>query len=241
MRARCWPRCAECAALVRGHHRPSPGRPPSRSRRPDHATSCSPRRRPATLAAASWSDLGRWLASPRGAVVRPLAGATLAIGIVLVAVGPADPAPARAASPAHRSRAPRPRRRPRRRRDRRPGTDDGDAARGAERPIRRASRRPARTPMARPVDGHRTRQARRPWRRPPPNPRSADVQALPGSTADPDGGDEAAGSARHGHRPTDDTSLALTLLGIVLVGTAVLVLLLSWLARRMTRHDPLLR
>ena len=32
--------------------------------------------------------LGRWLASPRGAVVRPLAGATLAIGIVLVAVGP---------------------------------------------------------------------------------------------------------------------------------------------------------
>ena len=69
-------------------------------------------------------------------------------------------------------------------------------------------------------------------------PQVADVQALPGSTADPGSGDEATiGAARS---PTDDdTSLALTLLGIVLLGMAVLVLLLTWLARRMTRHEPL--
>jgi hypothetical protein len=37
----------------------------------------------------------------------------------------------------------------------------------------------------------------------------------------------------------NDTTFALTLLGIVLAGVGLMVLLLSWLARR--RQDPLLR
>ena len=37
----------------------------------------------------------------------------------------------------------------------------------------------------------------------------------------------------------DDTTFALTLLGIVLAGVGLMVLLLSWLARRW--QDPLLR
>ncbi len=39
-------------------------------------------------------------------------------------------------------------------------------------------------------------------------------------------------------RAADDTAMALTVLGIVLAGTGLLVLLLTWLARRMSR-DPL--
>ena len=46
-------------------------------------------------------------------------------------------------------------------------------------------------------------------------------------------GDEASGAV------IDDTTFALTLLGIVLAGVGLLVLVLTWLARRW--QDPLLR
>ena len=43
--------------------------------------------------------LGRWLSTPRGTVVRPLAAASLAIGIVLVAVGPSIKGPLQPPAP----------------------------------------------------------------------------------------------------------------------------------------------
>ncbi len=44
--------------------------------------------------------LGRWLATPRATIVRPLAAASLAIGIVLVAVGPSVQGPLQRPVPA---------------------------------------------------------------------------------------------------------------------------------------------
>ena len=52
-----------------------------------------------------------------------------------------------------------------------------------------------------------------------------------------DGDRQASGNTREA--PMDDTAFALTLLGIVLAGVGLMVLLLSWLARRW--QDPLLR
>ena len=54
----------------------------------------------ATARGGVFDRLGRWLASPRATILRPLAGASLAIGIVLVVVGPSIQGPLRAVAPA---------------------------------------------------------------------------------------------------------------------------------------------
>ena len=177
--------------------------------------------------------LGRWLSSPRGAVVRPLAGATLAIGLVLVAVGPSirqplaqEPAPpvagAQASMPAQDATS--------------------DPALTMEMQMVGGSPDPAGISESGPSTMSdrtaATDAVGAPVAKATAEPDVADVQALLGPTAEPDAArDNATGANRS---PTaGDTSMALTLLGIVLAGTAALVLLLTWLARRMTRHEPL--
>ena len=71
-----------------------------------------------------------------------------------------------------------------------------------------------------------------------PDPELAGVQGVAGASEAPGGTGQDAVEASSTRSP-DDTSKALVLLGIVLAGTGILVLVLTWLARRMTR-DPLL-
>jgi hypothetical protein len=179
--------------------------------------------------------LGRWLASPRGAVVRPLAGATLAIGIVLVAVGPTIRSPlapqpqppiagAEASAPAQEPTVD-----PALTMEMQLAAPSDDAAGISQSGPEMAADRTAATNAAGSESVSKATA----------EPRVADIQALPGATADPDTANDAAMVAAPRPSSDDDTSLALTLLGIVLVGTALLVLLLTWLARRMPRHEPL--
>lgn len=190
--------------------------------------------------------LRRWLGSPGSGVVRPLAGAALAIGLVLVVVAPnlgstvgttGDDAGGREA---HVMMAPG-------------GTAEAtqvadapqvakvtpfeDAPNGAG-PEMGALPAPSTQPAA---DARMAQEAS-------PSPvvemrRTAahDAEASP-STADgaptvgePGSPTTAAAAPAH----MDDTTFALTLLGITLAGAGLVVLVLSWFARRW--QDPLLR
>ncbi len=179
--------------------------------------------------------LGRWLSSPRGAIVRPLAGATLAIGLVLVAVGPSirqplapEPAPPVAGAEASAA-APDATADPALFTTEMMVGPSADPAGISETGPSTMSDRSSATDAVGAAPVAKATAERRCRRR--PNAGGADRPA-------PDAGrDNATGASRS---PTaDDTSKALTLLGIVLAGTAALVLLLTWLARRMTRHELL--
>ncbi len=184
--------------------------------------------------------LGRWLSTPRGTVVRPLAAASLAIGIVLVAVGPSIKGPlqppvptpnADMAAPAATASA-----------DPMLTTqmmvaaspDSGAGVQSDTQPAPDGSPEAA-TYLASAGPDSRLMP---PMAKATPDPRFADVQGVAGTSPAPGtGGQEAVAASTTS--TTDDATWALTLVGIVLAGTGLLVLLLTWLARRMSR-DPLL-
>ena len=233
----------------------------------------------ATSRGGALDRLGRWLASPRASILRPLAGASLAIGIVLVAVGPsikgpvqppvpgpnagiAAPAESAAAAdvaapldtatpdPAHimdmqlapqgsgpvnpevqTGLAP----------DASPGMAGVSAMAASQPPD--ATQLPDATPP--PDASSVTRMAKSsPGVSPDvtaevtPDPQVADVQGVAGASP-ASGGSGQDAVAPSSVRSPDDTTKAIVLLGIVLAGTGILILLLTWLVRRMTR-DPLL-
>ena len=242
--------------------------------------------------------LARWLASPRSTMLRPLAGASLAIGIVLVAVGPSIQGPLQAQAPAPNAGVAAP-----------VGTvaaeggaptegtaqaadtatPDGahimdmqlvpqgsgaanpEAQGSAPRtprhrrgwpktspPARRRQRHPAPGRQRRRAHGQvdvrrRCRSRPRPWfRRPDPQALQRDPGRNPQGDRRPRacrctgrrrrvGSPRWDGPGRDRVKPdpvADDTSKALVLLGIVLAGTGILVLVLTWLARRTTRDPP---
>jgi hypothetical protein len=184
---------------------------------------------PAQAASARGSILDRirrWLGSPGSAPVRPLAGAGVAMGLVLVllapSLGPAggggDAQPVTAVEATSVLQATEP-----------PegpnvagaemyvaGTDDAGSAQ-ADTQLRMTSS-PAATQHGDTAIGETATDA--------PD------RAVAETRADGEPGGSSGASM-------DDTTFALTLLGIVLVGIGLLVLLLTWLARRW--QDPLLR
>jgi len=193
--------------------------------------------------------LGRWLASPRASVLRPLAGASLAIGIVLVVVGPSIQGPVQAPAPVPNAAGAAPAQR----------ANAGDAATTAEAastPQGAATGAPdgahlMDTQLAAPSGGPvnpgfqsrlgpdasaatATNFAKR-----SPDPEVAGIQAVVSASPTPDtsGQDAVEASTVTSH---DDTATALVLLGIVLAGTGLLVLSLTWWLRR-SSGDPLLR
>ena len=217
--------------------------------------------------------LGRWLASPRASILRPLAGASLAIGIVLVAVGPSIQGPvqppvpgpnAGIAAPAESAGAadiaapldtatPDPAHimdmqlAPQGSGPVNPEVQTGlapDASPGmAGVSAMAASQPPDATPP--PDASSVTRMAKSsPGVSPDvtaevtPDPQVADVQGVAGASPASGGSGQDAVAASSIRSP-DDTTKAIVLLGIVLAGTGILILLLTWLVRRMTR-DPLL-
>lgn len=181
--------------------------------------------------------LRRWLGTPGAFAVRPLAGATLAIGLLLVVVTPAlrptvsTQDEVRTGGDAQTMMAP-----------------DGTA--GATQvakatpvtdpagPEMYAGTQPSGDPALRadimmatsptPTDDPDTTAARM-VETPSPQEGQGIVQE--------DGGP--AGPAADAQPPTDDVAYVLTLLGIVLATTGLMVLVLSWFARRW--QDPLLR
>jgi hypothetical protein len=178
----------------------------------------------------------RWLASPGASAVRPLAGAAVTMGLVLVILAPGLPtslgttgdgtggeaAPITAPQDTQAAKATEP-------------APRGPAGAGPEAGLYMASPDPAAqmdTTM-RAADS-------------PAPTDSSDTAAFleasvapdaPGADVREDGDTQADDAARTA--PMDDTTSALTLLGIVLAGVGLLVLLFSWLARRW--QDPLLR
>jgi len=184
--------------------------------------------------------VGRWLASPRASVVRPLASASLAIGLVLVVVAPSIQGPVQPpdAPPAAQVEAPAA-----------TGTPDQaltmdlqavpqPSAGAAGGPEVNSQHVPDETSGAttymstQPPSVERTSKAT-------PDSETAGVQSVPAATEPPSAGASDSAVAESAARSTDDTTKAIVLLGIVLAGTGVLVLLLTWLARRMSR-DPFL-
>lgn len=176
----------------------------------------------------------RWLASPGSSAVRPLAGATLAMGLVLVLIAPSlqptgtpgtDPQVVAAPEATSVLKAT-------------PGAPEGPNAAGA------AEMFPAGTadPASDQADISQLRVEES------PSPAVAADTATRETATDPprllvgeapmegDAGPTSDGAQGAG---MDDTTFALTLLGIVLAGVGLMVLLFSWLARR--SQDPLLR
>jgi hypothetical protein len=171
----------------------------------------------------------RWLGSPGSAVVRPLAGAGVAMGLVLVLLAPslqpaggsgADPQPVTAPGSTSVLKATS-------------APPEGPDAAGVEMFATGTA-----DPAAAEADTTQLRMADSP----PPS-ANGDTATRESATDAPDplvaeapvesAGDEASGAV------IDDTTFALTLLGIVLAGVGLLVLVLTWLARRW--QDPLLR
>ena|GEM_PF-2363254 len=192
--------------------------------------------------------LGRWIASPRGAVLRPLAGASLALGIVLVVVGPSIKGPIQppVVPPAADMQAPAQSGTPdANAMDSMPGPDGTPSAGGAE---TAAGMAPDATPnlmmitaMASPGPTDAAGIERVTKATPDvADPELAVVNDVPTATDSPPDGGQQTVVADAGVQPADDTAMALTLLGIVLAGTGLLVLLLTWLVRHSSR-DPLLR
>jgi hypothetical protein len=167
----------------------------------------------------------RWLGSPRAVVLRPLAGAALAIGLVLVLVSPvlrpptavpneaAGIAPkASVAATVESTEVPGPQ------------NPEAYAQDAAASPQPNAMLRMTVAASASPAGGSSDTAAAGVAATQTPQPNEA---APIGSTS---------GSGTSG---SDDTTFALTLLGIGLALTGLIVLVLTWLARRW--QDPLLR
>ncbi len=180
--------------------------------------------------------LGRWLSTPRGTVVRPLAAASLAIGIVLVAVGPSIQGPLQppASTPNAEIAAPGATATGEpmltMQMDTAPSPNGGAGVQGDAQLAPAGSTEPATTLAS----GGPDPRLMPPAAKATSEPRFADVQGVAGTTPEPgNGGQEAV--ATSAPRTTDDTAWALTLVGIVLAGTGLLVLSLTWLARRMSR------
>ncbi len=241
--------CADCAALAADiptiAHATAVSVVPSRPRDFRLTPEQAARARGGVL-----DRLGRWIASPRGAVLRPLAGASLALGIVLVVVGPSIKGPIQppVAPPAADMQAPVQSGTPNPyAMDSMPGPDGTASAGGAETATGMA---PEGTPnlmmittMASPgpTDGAGIERASN-MQTPEASadPELAVVSGVAAATESPTAGEQQAVAADASVQPPDDTAMALTLLGIVLAGTGLLVLLLTWLVRRSSR-DPLLR
>lgn len=187
--------------------------------------------------ASFWARLSRWLATPRASLVRPLGAASLAIGILLVFVGPSLRGPVTASAPGA-------------------GRESASASpsAGAEMFMTQMQASPepegagpagqARMAQASPTDTQADTVATSPGpeadtapgtsAKQTSEPHLAVAGAPNASPTPPVTQDMAATPAA----PTSDASVALTLLGIVLAGTGVLVLVLTWLARRLA-PDPL--
>lgn len=227
--------CTECAALAADlgviSHATATSVAPTRPRdfrlTPDQAASAR---------GGLVDRLRRWLGSPDTFAVRPLAGATLAIGLLLVVVTPSlrptvstpgDAGPGRdaqvvmapdsTAGPTHVAKA--------------TPVDDPNGV-GAETYMVEPSSDPdAQADMmlgASPEPTDPDRSATRMVESPAP-------EGQPG--VEQDGGATAAAASTE--PPMDDVTYVLTLLGIVLAVTGLMVLVLSWFARRW--QDPLLR
>jgi len=201
--------------------------------------------------------LRRWLASPGSFAVRPLAGAALAMGLILVVVAPSlrssvtgpgddagvhrEVAPSTAATmvvPAATTLAEG---------DRAaketdlPPTPDGVG------PEMYMATAPSGSPSTQSDMTMRSFDSPAPTQAGDTAMAGGAVAASPGADAGtaPDGGAQA-DEGRPGGPPSvavsttsDATTFALTLLGIVLAGTGLMVLVLAWFARRW--QDPLLR
>jgi hypothetical protein len=172
----------------------------------------------------------RWLGSPGSVPVRPLAGAAVTMGLVLVLLAPSlqptgitgDDQEAVTIPAATSVLKATP-----------PAADPAGAelflAQTDEPPSVEADMHQARVADSpSPVANGDT--AARPPATDAPAPQVAEAPGDGDTAATPGGASEAA---------MDDTTFALTLLGIVLAGVGLMVLLLSWLARRW--QDPLLR
>ncbi len=256
--------CAECAVLaadlgVISHAiatSPTPPRPRDFRITPEQA---------AASRGSVLQRLGRWIAAPRQAVLRPLAGAALAAGIVLVVVSPMLPRQqqdvAGGAGPTTDQVSPR-------------ATDPGvdatmtmQAPEPPDAPVagQEADSGPASTDGAGPQaydstgremggqapkgSGDPTLQVRVMAVSPSPTDPATAMLPLPTDASDtrppaaiqedavpPEDG---ASSVSAAASAMDDTSYALLLLGIVLAGSGGVLLLLVWFGRR--TEDPLLR
>lgn len=167
----------------------------------------------------------RWLGSPRSVVLRPLAGAAVAMGLVLVLVAPNVQPTAPAGGDPEAVDGP-------------PATSVLKATPVA--PNVAGAAEMFTTATDDPAGAEADTQLRMAGSPTPANDTTSQRESAtdaPGpvvADAPVEGdGSRAAGAAM------DDTTYALTLLGIVLAGVGLLVLLLSWLARRW--QDPLLR
>lgn len=214
--------------------------------------------------------LRRWLGSPGAFAVRPLAGATLVLGLMLVVVTPSLrptvtttgdggtreahaaglQSPAVGTTSTHAAGGPEV--------DSQAGDAQLTAADASATPTQVAKSTPhaddpdgtdpeiAPVPGASEEPGDRSGVTMLRMASPSPSAQegTATVEAVetaePANDGAPNGpvpdGATAGGAASP---PMDDTTYALTLLGIVLAGVGLMVLLLSWLARRW--QDPLLR
>jgi hypothetical protein len=171
----------------------------------------------------------RWLGSPGSAAVRPLAGAAVTMGLVLLLVAPnLQPPSPRPADDSQGISAPEATTVLKATPAAPDGTDGAGAAEmylaGTDDPSLQAQMRVGESPD--PAAGD---TAVRETATDPPEPPVADAPGDADRTRT--GGDA--------DRNVDDTTFALTLLGIVLAGVGLMVLMLSWLARRW--QDPLLR
>lgn len=222
--------CTECAALVTDLELVSratatsvvPSRPRDFRLTPEQAAS----------ARGSILDRARrWLGSPRSVALRPLAGAGVAIGLVLVLLAPSLRSTGGAA-PA-------------------PQTVDGPVATSVLKATPAAARgaNPAAAEMADATADPAGTEADI-MLMAPASPSSASdggtamrelatdhPEAPVAQAPDEDAVDQSPGTTSR--NAVDDTTFALTLLGIVLAGVGLMVLLLTWFARRW--QDPLLR
>jgi hypothetical protein len=180
--------------------------------------------------------LRRWFGSQGGFAVRPLAGATLAIGLLLVVVAPAlrptvttqgDAGPQNGRqvvmAPEATEDAPSVAKATPMEAPDRAGPESHAGTQGSPDPAADAQIMMAVSPS--PSDADRTARLQLGSTEPPANP-----------NLEQHGGASPAASATP---PADDVTYVLTLLGIVLAVTGLMVLVLSWFARRW--QDPLLR
>jgi hypothetical protein len=206
--------------------------------------------------------LRRWLGTPGAFAVRPLAGAALAIGLVLVIVAP-NVRPAAAptgdatggANPAAAASAlaePGATQAAAQRNSYAKETPEGVAGAGPEMDVQAAPTGASASEnilMTRVADSAQPSQAADSVmadHRAAASPDGVAGEMAPDDgtksvpEADPDAGQaERAPATSTADAAADSTTFALTLLGIVLAGTGLMVLLFAWLARRW--QDPLLR
>ncbi|MFN8518869.1 MAG: hypothetical protein U0667_05645 [Chloroflexota bacterium] len=200
--------------------------------------------------------LRRWLASPGSFAVRPLAGAALAIGLILVVVAPnlhssvtglGDDAGVREVAPSTAATMVVPAPTTLAEGDRAAKETDPPQAPDGAGPEVYAATAPSGSPSTQSGMTMRAIDSPAPTQAGDTAMAGGAANASPGADAGtaPDGGAQADEDGQ-GEPPSvavsttsDATTFALTLLGIVLAGTGLMVLVFAWAARRW--QDPLLR